>query len=276
MARYAYRQVDVFTATALKGNPLGVVHNAEGISDSTMASFANWTNLSETTFLLKPTHKDADYRVRIYTVARELPFAGHPTLGSCHAWLEAGGKPKGEEVVQECGVGLVRIRRDGKRLAFAAPALKKSGAVEPETLDQIAHCLGIQPKAIKASNWVDNGPGFVAVMLGSRAEVLALKPDFAAMGNLRIGAIGKAEGGEIDFEIRAFVPGEGVKEDPVTGSLNAGVGQWLIGANLAPKRYVAAQGTALGRAGRIYVEKIGSDVWVGGDSVTVIEGSTTL
>ncbi|MBM3534998.1 MAG: PhzF family phenazine biosynthesis protein [Alphaproteobacteria bacterium] len=276
MARYAYRQIDVFTATALKGNPLGVVHGADGISDAAMAQFANWTNLSETTFLLKPTRKDADYRVRIYTVARELPFAGHPTLGSCHAWLEAGGRPKGGEVVQECGVGLVRIRREGKRLAFAAPPLKRSGAVEPEVLDRIAHCLGIAPKAIKASNWVDNGPGFVAVMLGSRAEVLALKPDFAAMGDLRIGAIGKAEGGEIDFEIRAFVPGEGVKEDPVTGSLNAGVGQWMISAGLAPKRYVAAQGTQLGRAGRVYVEKIGSDIWVGGDSVTVIEGAVTL
>jgi len=276
MARFAYRQVDVFTATALKGNPLGVVHGADGISDATMASFANWTNLSETTFLLKPTHKDADYRVRIFTVARELPFAGHPTLGSCHAWLEAGGKPKGEEVVQECGVGLVRIRRDGNRLAFAAPALKKSGAVESAVLDQIAQCLKIQPSAIKASNWVDNGPGFVAVMLASRKEVLALKPDFAAMGDLRIGVVGKAEGGEIDFEIRAFVPGEGVKEDPVTGSLNAGLGQWMIGSGLAPQRYVAAQGTALNRAGRVYVEKIGSDIWVGGDSVTCIEGSVTL
>jgi PhzF family phenazine biosynthesis protein len=279
MARFAYRQVDVFTATALKGNPLGVVHGADGISDATMASFANWTNLSETTYLLKPTSKDADYKVRIFTVARELPFAGHPTLGSCHAWLEAGGKPKGEEVVQECGAGLVRIRRDGKRLAFAAPPLKRSGAVEPEVLAQIAGCLKIQPSAIRASNWVDNGPGFVAVLLASRKDVLALEPDFAAMENLRIGVVGPwqaGDGSDVQFEVRAFVPGEGVKEDPVTGSLNAGVGQWMIGAGLAPVRYVASQGTALGRAGRVYVEKIGNDVWVGGDSVTCIEGSVAL
>jgi PhzF family phenazine biosynthesis protein len=276
MARFAYRQVDVFTAVALKGNPLGVVHGADGLSDATMAAFANWTNLSETTFLLAPTEARADYRVRIFTVARELPFAGHPTLGSCHAWLEAGGRPKGEEIVQECGVGLVRIRRDGRRLAFAAPPLRRSGPVEAEVLDRIARCLGIAPAAIRASNWVDNGPGFVAVMLASRREVLALRPDFAAMGDLRIGVVGKAEEGEVDFEIRAFVPGEGVKEDPVTGSLNAGVGQWMISAGLAPARYIAAQGTALGRAGRVHVEKIGADVWVGGDSITCIEGAVAL
>lgn len=279
MARFPYRQVDVFTAVALKGNPLGVVHGADGISDQTMATFANWTNLSETTFLLKPTVPDADYRVRIFTVARELPFAGHPTLGSCHAWLEAGGRPKGGEVVQECGVGLVRIRPDGKRLAFAAPKLMRSGAVEADVLARIASCLRIAPSAIKASNWCDNGPGWVAVLLGSRAEVLGLKPDFAQMGNLRIGVVGpwqKADGDDAQYEVRAFVPGEGVLEDPVTGSLNAGLGQWLIGAGLVPAKYTAAQGTALGRAGRVYVEKIGDDVWVGGETVTCIEGTVTL
>jgi PhzF family phenazine biosynthesis protein len=244
-----------------------------------MARFANWTNLSETTFLLKPTNPAADYRVRIFTVARELPFAGHPTLGSCHVWLGAGGKPKGEHVVQECGAGLVRIRRDGKRLAFAAPPLKRSGAVEPEVLARIAACLNVAPSAIRASNWVDNGPGFVAVLLASRKDVLALKPDFAAMGDLRIGVVGPwqaSDGNEAQFEIRAFVPGEGVKEDPVTGSLNAGVGQWLIGAGLAPPNYVACQGTALGRDGRVHVGKVGDDVWVGGETVTCIEGTVTL
>ncbi len=279
MATFPYRQLDVFTAVALKGNPLGVVHGADGISDQTMAAFANWTNLSETTFLLKPTSKDADYRVRIFTVARELPFAGHPTLGSCHAWLEAGGKPKGDEVMQECGVGLVRIRRDGKRLAFAAPKLMRSGAVEADVLARIAGCLKIAPSAIKASNWCDNGPGWVAVLLGSRAEVLGLKPDFAQMGNLRIGVVGPwsaADGTDAQYEVRAFVPGEGVLEDPVTGSLNAGLGQWLISAGLVPPKYTAAQGTALGRAGRVYVEKIGEDVWVGGETVTCIEGTVTL
>ncbi len=279
MARFAYCQVDVFTQTALKGNPLGVVIGADDFTSEQMAAFANWTNLSETTFLLKPTKAGADYRVRIFTVARELPFAGHPTLGTCHVWLEAGGKPKGEEVVQECGAGLVRLRRDGKRLAFAAPPLKRSGAVESDVLAQIARCLGVAPAAIKASNWVDNGPGFVAVLLASRKDVLALKPDFAQMGDLRIGVVGPwqaGDGTEAQFEIRAFVPGEGVKEDPVTGSLNAGVAQWMIAANLAPARYVASQGTALGRAGRVHVEKIGDDVWVGGETVTCIEGTVTL
>ncbi len=279
MTRFAYCQVDVFTQTALKGNPLGVVIGADDFTSEQMAAFANWTNLSETTFLLKPTKAGADYRVRIFTVARELPFAGHPTLGTCHVWLEAGGKPKGEEVVQECGAGLVRLRRDGKRLAFAAPPLKRSGAVEADVLAQIARCLGVAPAAIKASNWVDNGPGFVAVLLASRKDVLALKPDFAQMGDLRIGVVGPwqaGDGTEAQFEIRAFVPGEGVKEDPVTGSLNAGVAQWMIGAGLAPARYVASQGTALGRAGRVHVEKIGDDVWVGGETVTCIEGTVTL
>ena len=279
MARFPYSQVDVFTATALKGNPLGVVIGADSLTPEQMAAFANWTNLSETTFLLNPTTDKADYRVRIFTVARELPFAGHPTLGTCHVWLEAGGKPRGAEVVQECGAGLVRLRRDGKRLAFAAPPLKRSGAVEADVLAQIARCLKVAPATIKASNWVDNGPGFVAVLLASRTDVLALKPDFAAMENLRIGVVGPwqaADGSEAQFEVRAFVPGEGVKEDPVTGSLNAGVGQWMIAAGLAPARYVASQGTALGRAGRVYVEKIGDDVWVGGDSVTCIEGTVTL
>ncbi len=279
MTRFAYCQVDVFTQTALKGNPLGVVIGADDFTSEQMAAFANWTNLSETTFLLKPTKAGADYRVRIFTVARELPFAGHPTLGTCHVWLQAGGQPKGEEVVQECGAGLVRLRRDGKRLAFAAPPLKRSGTVEADVLAQIARCLGVAPAAIKASNWVDNGPGFVAVLLASRKDVLALKPDFAAMGDLRIGVVGPwqpGDGSEAQLEIRAFVPGEGVKEDPVTGSLNAGVAQWMIAAGLAPQRYVASQGTALGRAGRVHVEKIGDDVWVGGETVTCIEGTVTL
>ena len=279
MARFAYCQVDVFTQTALKGNPLGVVIGADDFTTEQMAAFANWTNLSETTFLLKPTKAGADYRVRIFTVARELPFAGHPTLGTCHVWLQAGGQPKGEEVVQECGAGLVRLRRDGKRLAFAAPPLKRSGTVEADVLAQIARCLGVAPAAIKASHWVDNGPGFVAVLLASRKDVLALKPDFAAMGDLRIGVVGPwqpGDGSEAQLEIRAFVPGEGVKEDPVTGSLNAGVAQWMIAAGLAPQRYVASQGTALGRAGRVHVEKIGDDVWVGGETVTCIEGTVTL
>jgi PhzF family phenazine biosynthesis protein len=279
VASFAFRQVDVFTGVALKGNPLAVVIGADALTSEQMSAFANWTNLSETTYLLKPTTAGADYRVRIFTPARELPFAGHPTLGSCHVWLGAGGKPRGQEVVQECGAGLVRIRRDGQRLAFAAPPLKRSGAVEPEVLAQIARSLEVAPSAIRASQWIDNGPGWVAVLLGSRTEVLALKPDFVAMRGLALGVVAPWEakdGTDAQFEVRAFIPGDGVTEDPVTGSLNAGLGQWLIGAGLAPQRYVAGQGTAIGRDGRVIVEKIGDDVWVGGETVTCVEGTVTL
>ncbi len=277
MSAHRFTQLDVFTATALKGNPLAVVHDAAGLSDAQMTAFARWTNLSETTFLLPPTAPGADYHVRIFTPDRELPFAGHPTLGSCHAWLAAGGVARNaDEVVQQCGVGLVRIRRDGSRLAFAAPPLRRHGAVDEATLAQIARSLRIPRDAIRASNWVDNGPGWVAVMLASRDEVLALKPDFAAMGALELGVVAPWPGGEADVEVRAFVPTLGVQEDPVTGSLNAGLAQWLIGAGLAPPRYVASQGTALGRAGRVYVEQRGSDIWIGGDSVAVVAGQVDL
>jgi PhzF family phenazine biosynthesis protein len=272
---FAFTQLDVFGATPMRGNPLAVVHGADALSDAQMAAFARWTNLSETCFLLEPTDADADYHVRIFTPGGELPFAGHPTLGACHAWLEAGGVPRAVGVVQQCGIGLVRVRR-GERLAFAAPALLRSGAVEPEVLAQIAHCLRIERAAIHASQWVDNGPGWVAVMLGSRDEVLALQPDFAAMHALRLGVFAPWPGGQAQFEVRAFVPTLGVPEDPVTGSLNAGLAQWLIGAGLAPPRYVASQGTALGRAGRVYVEGSGADIWIGGATVSCIRGNVWL
>ncbi|WP_298825530.1 PhzF family phenazine biosynthesis protein [uncultured Piscinibacter sp.] len=273
-----FTQLDVFTAAPLKGNALAVVHDAEGLSDAQMAAFARWTNLSETTFLLPPTTPDADYRVRIFTPGGELPFAGHPTLGSCHAWLAAGGRARSSgAVVQECGVGLVRIRRDGSRLAFAAPPLRRSGAVDAATLEHAARSLKIPRDAMRASNWVDNGPGWVAVMLGARDEVLALQPDFAAMRGLKLGVVAPCPTGhDAQFEVRAFVPTLGVPEDPVTGSLNAGLAQWLIGTGLAPPRYVAAQGTALGRDGRVFVEQVGDDVWVGGDSVIVVGGQVML
>ncbi|HPM67495.1 MAG TPA: PhzF family phenazine biosynthesis protein [Piscinibacter sp.] len=277
MSQRTFTQLDVFTDTPLRGNPLAVVHAAQGLSDANMQAFARWTNLSETTFLLPPTEAGADYRVRIFTPDRELPFAGHPTLGSCHAWLAAGGQPRSaDEVVQQCGVGLVRIRRDGTRLAFAAPPLRRSGPVEPEVFAQIVRSLRVPADAIRASNWVDNGPGWVAVMLGSRDEVLALQPDFAAMRGLELGVVAPWSGGEAQFEVRAFVPSLGVPEDPVTGSLNAGLAQWLIGAGLAPERYVAAQGTALGRSGRVFVEKRSDTVWIGGDSVVVVSGQVSL
>jgi PhzF family phenazine biosynthesis protein len=280
VATFAFQQVDVFTAVPLRGNPLAVVRDADSLTDEQMAAFANWTNLSETTFLLRPTVAGADYRVRIFTPGGELPFAGHPTLGSCHVWLTAGGRPPGSEIAQECGVGLVRIRRDGTRLAFAAPPLRRTGPAEPDVVAQIARGLRIEPGAIRAAEWIDNGPGGVGALLDSRAAVLALRPDFAALAGLSLGVIGPwdpaRDGDAAQFEVRAFVPGVGVAEDPVTGSLNAGLAQWLIGTGIAPESYIASQGTALGRDGRIYVRRDGDDTWIGGDTVACIAGTLTL
>jgi PhzF family phenazine biosynthesis protein len=283
-----FKQVDVFTAEPLKGNPLAVVLDSGALDTPTMQRFADWTNLSEATFLLPPNRPDADYMVRIFCPGRELPFAGHPTLGSCHAWLEAGGEPKREVVVQECGVGLVRIRRDGGRLAFAAPPLKKSGRLPDADVELIARGLGIARRDIVDHAWCDNGPNWRAVMLGSSEQVLALKPDGAVLAGLDVGVVGPrgkvgvvgARGAvkdEARFEVRAFFSGvNGLAEDPVTGSLNAALGQWLIGAGHAPPSYVAAQGTKLNRAGRVHVERVGDDIWVGGDSVTVVEGRVSI
>lgn len=278
-----FAQVDVFTATPLKGNPLAVVVDGEGLSDAEMQAFANWTNLSETTFLLQPTDPAADYRVRIFTTARELPFAGHPTLGSCHAWLAGGGKPKGEAVVQQCGVGLVKVRRDGERLAFAAPPLLRTGSLDEAKLSQICAGLGLKREDIVAHQWVDNGPGWCAVMLASAEQVLALKPDWSRMAGLELGVVGPHKVGvvasradEPQFEVRAFISGDGVPEDPVTGSLNAGLAQWLIGTGLAPDAYVVAQGTALGRAGRVHVQRESDVIWIGGDVTPVVQGQVKL
>ncbi|CAD5370143.1 Phenazine biosynthesis protein PhzF [Rubrivivax sp. A210] len=278
----AFHQLDVFSAVPLKGNPLAVVHAAQGLSEAQMAAFARWTNLSETTFLLPPTEAaaaaGADYRVRIFTPGGELPFAGHPTLGSCHAWLAGGGQPReAGVVVQECGVGLVRIRRSGSRLAFAAPPLRRTGPVEPDLLACIARGLGLGLDDILQHQWVDNGPGWCAVMLRSAAQVLAVRPDWAVLGDLKLGLVGAQPAGQDTlFEVRAFVPSLGVSEDPVTGSLNASLAQWLIGAGLAPASYVAAQGAALGRAGRVFVEREGADIWIGGDVVACIAGEVDL
>ncbi|HSI59391.1 MAG TPA: PhzF family phenazine biosynthesis protein [Ideonella sp.] len=273
-----FSQLDVFTAVALRGNPLAVVHDAQGLTDHEMASFARWTNLSETTFLLPPTTPGADYRVRIFTPGGELPFAGHPTLGSCQAWLDAGGVPRADGVVvQECGVGLVKIRQQGERLAFAAPPLRRSGPVDAETHAQVLRALRLPADEVIAVEWVANGPHWLAARLHSAEAVLALQPDFAAMGTLEIGVIGPwPEGSECQFEVRAFVPELGVPEDPVTGSLNAGLALWLIASGVAPERYVAAQGTAMGRAGRVHVERDGDATWIGGDVVTCISGSVTI
>jgi PhzF family phenazine biosynthesis protein len=274
-----FHQLDVFSAVPLKGNPLAVVHAAQGLGDDTMAAFARWTNLSETTFLLPPTDAGADYKVRIFTPAGELPFAGHPTLGSCHAWLAAGGVPRtAGTVVQECGVGLVRIRQAGGRLAFGAPPLRRTGPLEPELLARIVQGLGIEAGDVLHHQWVDNGPGWCAVMLKSAAQVLAVKPDPVLLGPIKLGMVGAhAPGGPCDFEIRALFPMPGVLvEDPVTGSLNASVAQWLIGAGLAPERYVAGQGRVLRRDGRVYIEREGDTVWVGGDVAVCIEGQVEL
>ncbi len=277
-----FSQLDVFTDQPLRGNPLAVVHDAQGLSDGQMADFARWTNLSETTFLLPPDDAGADYRVRIFTPGGELPFAGHPTLGSCHAWLSAGGVPReADVVVQQCGVGLVRVRRDrhgdSERLAFAAPALRRSGPVDAGLRAQAVAALGLDDAELLQLQWIDNGPGWMAGLLKDAAAVLALRPDFAAMRGLNLGVVGAyPAGSECQFEVRAFVPDLGVPEDPVTGSLNAGLAQWLIGAGLAPSRYVAAQGAALGRAGRVFVAKQGADIWIGGAVCSVVTGTVTL
>ncbi|MEQ6902620.1 PhzF family phenazine biosynthesis protein [Nocardioides sp. YIM 152588] len=272
-----FRQVDVFSDEALGGNPVAVVHDAAGLGDDQMQAFARWTNLSETTFLLPPTTPGADYRLRIFTPGNELPFAGHPTLGSAHAWLEAGGRPAGDHVVQECGAGLVRLRRRHGRLAFAAPPLVRSGPLEPDLLDGILSALGIARADVVDAAWVDNGPGWTGIRLASADAVLALRPDFAALP-ADVGVVGPyPPGAECAVEVRAFCqPSMGLAEDPVTGSLNASLAQWLAGSVL-PSSYVAAQGTAVGRSGRVHVETAeDGTIWVGGATRTTIRGHLDL
>jgi predicted PhzF superfamily epimerase YddE/YHI9 len=294
---HAFYQVDVFSAEPFRGNPLAVVCDADGLSEAQMAAFARWTNLSETTFLLAPTDALADYRVRIFTPSGELPFAGHPTLGSCAVWLAQGGRPRQPGcVVQQCGIGRVRVRCPSPslgetappagaasagsaaaaapiRLAFAAPPLQRSGELEAPVLQQIVRALGVLPSDVLATQWLVNGPQWAAVKLDSAERVLALKPDFSAMGTLKLGVVAPCTSGtETAFEVRAFAPGLGVPEDPVTGSLQAGLAQWLIGSGQAPAAYTAAQGTAIGRAGRVHIQREGDDVWVGGDVSLCITG----
>jgi len=271
-----FRQVDVFSAEPLLGNPVAVVHDADDLGEAEMAAFARWTNLSETTYLLRPTTPGADYRLRIFTPGAELPFAGHPTLGSAHAWLEAGGAPAEDGVVvQECGAGLVRVRR-GERLAFAAPPLLRSGPVDDTDLGRIATALDVPRADLLDAAWIDNGPGWVGVLLADADRVLALAPRWSTFGDLKVGVVGPhSPGGPAQVEVRAFCPQYGVPEDPVTGSLNAGIGQWLAG-ELLPASYVAAQGTALGRRGRVHVDLRGDGLWVGGDTVTTISGRVDL
>jgi PhzF family phenazine biosynthesis protein len=270
-----FRQVDVFSDAGLGGNPVAVVHGADDLTDQRMQAFARWTNLSETTFLLRPTQPDADYRLRIFTPSAELPFAGHPTIGSAHAWLEAGGEPATDVgPVQECGAGLVRLRRT-PRLAFAAPPLVRSGEVSAEDRERIVRALRISHDDVVDLEWIDNGPGWVGVLLEDADAVLNLDPDWAVL-DLDIGVVGPRSDGDTACEVRALCPmSSGITEDPVTGSLNAGIGQWLAGTVL-PTSYVAAQGTVIGRAGRVHVERDGDDVWIGGEATTVIHGEVSL
>lgn len=283
MSARPFQQVDVFTAVPYRGNPVAVVLDGAGLSEAQMQQFTDWTNLSEATFVLPPTQARADYRLRIFCPGRELPFAGHPTLGSCHAWLQAGGQPRGEYVVQECGIGLVKIRRDGNRLAFAAPPLRRSGPLAEEDLALVARGLGVTRGDIVGHAWCDNGPPWRGVLLRSAEQVLALRPDASMLAGLFVGVVGPrgpvgVAGGDCAFEVRAFFPGNnGMTEDPVTGSLNAALAQWLIGAGFAPAEYVAAQGTVLGRAGRVHVQRdVAGETWIGGASVTCVQGAVEL
>lgn len=297
-----YAEVDVFGCAPLSGNPVAVVIDGEGLDDVAMQQFAAWTNLSETTFLLPPAdaarEQGADYRVRIFTPAGELPFAGHPTLGTAHAWLESGGRPARDGVVvQECGIGLVELRRDAHGLSFEAPPLLRSGAVDEATVNEASVALGIERSAIVSSQWVDNGPGWFAVELPSVDELLAIEPNLAGFGEHGIGAFAHysvydRDNGQRDgrgrtaedegaheerlIEVRAFIPQLGVAEDPVTGSLNAGIARWLVESGRVRESYLAGQGHAMGRDGLVRVTLDGDQIWVGGQTLTVVTGELAL
>ncbi|MFO1193883.1 MAG: PhzF family phenazine biosynthesis protein [Rhodoferax sp.] len=282
MRNRPFRQVDVFTAEPYLGNPVAVVQDGSDLSDAQMQAFARWTNLSETTFLLPPTDPQADYRVRIFTPGGELQFAGHPTLGSCHAWLEAGGQPRTPgQVVQQCGVGLVRLRRGAAQLAFAAPPLQRSPA-STTLLARVAAALGIAPAQLQTAQMLDNGTAWLGLLLDDPRTVLALQPDFAALAatGQKVGVAARYPQPAADgphLEVRGFAPHLGVNEDPVTGSLNASLAQWLMAEGLVPETYVAAQGHCLQRAGRVQLQRDAQgQVWVGGPSVTCIRGEVHL
>jgi PhzF family phenazine biosynthesis protein len=275
--RRPFSQVDVFSAEPFRGNPVAVVLDGTGLTGAQMQLLARWTNLSETTFVLPADEPDADYQVRIFTPETELPFAGHPTLGTCHAWLEAGHKPsRDDQIVQQCGVGLVTIRRSAGLLGFAAPALLRSGPVDEPLIGQIAAQLGISRADIVAAQWADNGPGWIAILLGSAQAVLDVRP---RDGDLDLGLAGPyPPGSECAFEVRAFFPVDGRPvEDPVTGSLNASLAQWLLSSGRAAAPYVASQGTAMGRRGRVRIDADeDGTVWVSGATSTRISGTVDL
>ncbi|MFA5965331.1 MAG: PhzF family phenazine biosynthesis protein [Sphingomonas sp.] len=271
-----FQLVDVFGQGRFSGNPLAVISGGDDLDSEQMMAITRWLNLSETSFLLPPTEPGADYRVRIFTLERELPFAGHPTLGSCHAWLANGGVARGgDTIVQQCGAGLIPIRRADERLAFAAPPLLRSGPVDEADLKHVIEVLGITRDAVVDAAWADNGPGWIAVMLSSAEDVLALQPRLPRPERVEIGVVGPhPAGSDTAFEIRAFFSDQHgtLIEDPVTGSLNASVAQWLFASGRARGGYIAAQGTKLGRTGRVHVEQDGDTVWIGGATQTLFEG----
>jgi PhzF family phenazine biosynthesis protein len=274
-----FSQVDVFTDRFMRGNPVAVVHGADDLSPDDMAAFASWTNLVETTFLLRPSDPGADYRLRIFTPRSELPFAGHPTLGSARAWLEAGGTPLQDgHLIQECGAGLVSIRTDGPRLFFSAPPFIRTGPVSTADLDGLTQALQVELDDVVDAQWTDNGPGWVTLLLKDADAVLRLNPLRDAFGPFTsVGVVGPyPPGADNAFEVRAFIPEIGEGEDPVTGSLNAGIAQWLTGTGRAPDSYTASQGGRLGRLGRVFVEKVNGVVWVGGDTIIGVRGSVSL
>ena len=278
-----FRQVDVFGQDPCTGNPVAVVLDTEGLDDDTMRRFSVWTNLSECTFVLPPTDPDADYRVRIFCLDVELPFAGHPTLGTARAWLDAGGVPgRDDVVVQECGAGLVPVRLDGDLMAFAAPPRARSGPVEPDHLDEVVAVLGVSPEHVVDAEWLDNGPGWVGVLLDSAETVLGLRPHASAHpgrvdNHWDIGVVGPTRDPDEPWEVRAFFgPGPALREDPVTGSLNAAAAQWLLGTGRATAPYVARQGTALGRRGRVHVAESDGEIWVGGRTHVTLSGNVDV
>ena len=274
-----FTQVDVFSREPYLGNPVAVVLDGTDLTDDAMARFARWTNLSETTFVLPPTDPDADYRLRIWTPDRELPFAGHPTLGSAHAWLTAGNTARAKDViVQECAAGLVRIRpSDDGALTFQAPPTDRTGDLSPELLGGVTAALGLRDEQVVAHQWVDNGPGWAALLLTGAEDVLAIEPDLPALHGAKIGVVGPhPQSSPHQFEVRAFVGGTGGYEDPVTGSLNASLAQWLIRTDRAPANYIARQGTLMGRSGLVTVTLDGDHVFVGGHCTACIDGTVLL
>ncbi|MEU2970127.1 PhzF family phenazine biosynthesis protein [Streptomyces ardesiacus] len=276
---HPFAQVDVFSPIPYLGNPVAVVLDAADLDDQAMQRVARWTNLSETTFVLPPSAPEADYRLRIFTPGGELPFAGHPTLGSAHAWLEHGGTPRsGDRIVQECQAGLVEVRRGEGILSFAAPPTRRTGDLEQGYLEQVVAAFGIDRDQVLGHQWVDNGPGWAIVRLATAQEVLDLEPDLAQIPTAMVGAIGAyPPGSEHAFELRTFAPGVGVAEDPVCGSMNASVGQWLTNTGAAPASYKVSQGVRLGRAGDITITADpDGTVWVGGATTTCFRGTATL